>query len=99
MQLRRPERADCPIVRRSDVADVRDETVVRVESVQTPHDPVANDLATIEAAAIARAPCVAVHNCAVRRCRRPEPETVDEACLGGRMKVGGTARRPARFER
>ena len=88
MQLRRPERADCLVVRRRDVADVRDESVVRVERVETTHDAVAHDLRHDRRGGDRRAPCVAVDDGAVRRRRRPEPEAVDEAGVGGRMQVG-----------
>ena len=84
---------------RGDVADVRREAVARVERVEPPHEPVARHLRDDRRGRDRGALRVAVDDGDVRRGQRPEPEAVDEARLGGRMRSASTVRRPHRFER
>ena len=99
MELRRPERANRGGVRRRDVTDVRDEAVVRVERVESPHDAVANDLRhdrrRRDRGAAASPSTIARCGGAAGPSRKPSTR---QASAGGCRSLE-TARRPARFER
>ncbi len=87
MQLRRSERPDGLGVSGRDVADVRDESVPRVEGVEAAHDPVANDLGDDRRGRDGRATGISVDDGAVRGSGRAEPKAVHEAGVGIRMEV------------
>ena len=87
MQLGRPERAHSLRMRGSDVAHVRAEPVPRVEGIEPAHHAVPQDLRHDRCCGDGGATGVAVDDRRVRRRSRAEPETVDEAGVGGRMQV------------
>ena len=87
MELRGPERADRRVVRRSDVANVRHESVPRIQGVKSAHHAVAHHLRDDRRRGDRGTARVAVHEGAVRRGRRPEPEAVDEASICGRVQI------------
>jgi len=74
-------------MRGRDVADVRDEAVSGIESVQAPHHAVSDDLGHDRCSGDRRAAGVAVDDGAMRWCRRAEPEAVDEASVSGRIQI------------
>jgi len=95
MQVGRAEGAHSPRVRRRDVPDVRDEAVPRVESVEATHDPISHDLGHDRGGRNRCAASVPVHDRLVRRCRRPESKSVDEAgvCRGVEIPENGAQSR------
>jgi hypothetical protein len=86
MDVTGPVLADEPRVARRDVADVRREPVAWVERVHPEHRAVAHDLRHDRGRRDRRAPLVAVDDRNVLGRGRPEPEAVDEACLGRRRE-------------
>ncbi len=70
-----------------DVADVRDEAVVREERIEPPHEAVAGDLGDDRGGRDRGALLVSVDDCRVVGRGRPEPEAVDETRLGRRRQL------------
>ena len=87
MDLGGPPLADDRRVAGRDVADVRGETVLRIERSQPPHRPVADDLGDDGRSRNRRALLVAVDDRSMLGRGRPEPEAVDETDLGGRREL------------
>src|SRR2546421_11572979 len=87
MDLRRPSLADDGRMAGRDVADVRREPVVRIESGQPSHRPVADDLGDDGRGGDRRALLVAVDNGLVLRRGRAESKAVDETDLRWRREL------------
>src|SRR5688500_1747533 len=77
-----------------DVPDVRREPVVRVDSVQAAHRPVANDLRDAGRVCDRRTPRVTVYDRLVLGRQRSEPEAVHEAGLRGWTEGGESLAEP-----
>jgi hypothetical protein len=67
---------------------VRGEAILRIEGVDPPHRPVANDLRDDRSRRDGRAALVAVDNGRVLRRELAETEAVDEAGLSRRAEIG-----------
>ena len=88
MKVRRPEDPNRLRMCRRDVTHVRDEAVARVESVETPHHPVPDDLRHDRGSGDSGASRVSVDERPVRRRGRTEAEPVDETRVRRRMEIG-----------
>jgi len=82
-------------VLRGDVPDGRDEAVVRVDGIESPHDTVAHDLRDDRRGGDRGAASVAVDDSTVRGRRRPESEAVDQTGVGWRVQIPEDGTKPS----
>lgn len=88
MEVRGAEHADRARVLRRDVANVGDKAITRVESVETPHHPIPDNLRDDRGRGDGRASRITVHERLMRRRRRTEAKPVHETCVCRRMEIG-----------